>query len=198
MASKKKKVRILPDVFIRIGIGLIALGLTILFVTFVPILFQEVKYQVRQPQEIEPIDREFGIVIPKLGANARVIANVDPYNSRAYQRALTKGVAHTRGTSVPGAMGNMFLFAHSSEDFYNAVRYNSIFYLLAKLEAGDEIIMYYKNTKFTYVVTDKKFVSPNAVEYLQGDSLKSGLTLMTCWPPGTTLKRLLVFAELKK
>ncbi len=198
MASKKKKVSKLPGIFIRIGIGLVALGLTILFFTFIPIIFQEVRYQVRQPQEIEPIDRDFGIVIPKLGANAHVIANVDPYNARAYQVALTKGVAHARGTSVPGATGNMFLFAHSSEDFYNAVRYNSIFYLLTKLEAGDEIILYYKEVKFTYVVKEKKFVDPKDVSYLELGSGESTLTLMTCWPPGTTIKRLLVFASLSK
>ncbi len=200
MARKKKKVRIIGRIsrilFWVAGLTCLA-GITILLLTFGPLATQELRYTAHAvPKEIVPIDKNFGIVIPRLGANARIIANVDPYDSKAYQYALTKGVAHARGTSVPGAMGNIFLFAHSSENFYDALRYNSVFYLLPKLTAGDKILLYYHGVKFTYTVTGKKFVSSKDVSYLQGESLKSTLTLMTCWPPGTTNQRLLVFASL--
>lgn len=205
MAAYKKKVTVkkplsLPTLLLRSGVVLIAAGLTILFLTFIPILFQEIKYNVRviQKTELTPVDRDFGIVIPKLGANAHVIANVDPYDSRTYQQALTKGVAHARGTAVPGAMGNIFLFAHSSEDFYNAMRYNSVFYLLNKMETNDEIDLYYKNIKYTYTVTGKKLVNAKDVSYLENGAKESTLTLMTCWPPGTNVERLLIFASLKR
>ena len=211
MASPKKarlKQAALSTILMRAGVALIAAGLVILALTFGPIIYQEITYNLRQlffpkttmetERAIKPVDRDFGIIIPKLGANARIIANVDPYDARAYQRALTRGVAHARGTSVPGATGNMFLFAHSSENFYEAVRYNSVFYLLPKLIPGDEIIMYYKNTRYTYVVTDKKLVRAKDVSYLENGRNTQTLTLMTCWPPGTNLQRLLVFAQLKK
>ncbi len=183
--------------FITIGVVLALSGIAILLLTFFPMGQAEIRYATRRTvKAVEPVDREFGIVIPKIGANARVIANVDPYNSREYQDALTRGVAHARGTAVPGAVGNVFLFAHSSEDFYNALRYNAVFYLINKLEPGDEIDLYYRNTKFVYRVTGKKIVGANDVSYLRGESAKPILTLMTCWPPGTTLKRILVFGEL--
>lgn len=189
----------------RAGVALIAAGLVILTLTFGPIIYQELAYNLRQlfsprtsaqTTKPVPIDRDFGIIIPKLGANARIIANVDPYDARVYQRALTRGVAHARGTSVPGAMGNMFLFAHSSENFYEAVRYNSIFYLLPKLVPGDEILLYYKNAEYVYVVTDKKMAAAKEVSYLDDGGNAQTLTLMTCWPPGTSLQRLLIFATL--
>lgn len=199
-SSKKAKQRLISSILIRLGVALSAAGLVILTLTFGPIMLEELKYNLRPKTALitKPVDSDFGIIIPKLAANARVIANVDPYDAKAYQWQLTRGVAHARGTAVPGAMGNMFLFAHSSEDFYNAIRYNSVFYLLPKLERGDEIIMYYKGVKFTYAVTEKKLVDAKDVSYLTEEQSGQTLTLMTCWPPGTTLKRLLVFAVLKK
>lgn len=177
----------------------IAAGLTILALTFFPLGREELKYATRKSNApITPIDRDFGIVIPKLGANARVIANVDPFDSRAYQYALTKGVAHARGTSVPGAAGNVFLFAHSSENFYEALQYNSVFYLINKLEKGDEIDLYFHKIKFVYRVTGKQFVNPENVSYLSSKGDPQTLTLMTCWPPGTNIERLLIFAAIEQ
>lgn len=40
-------------------------------------------------------------------------------------------------------------------------------------------------------------VKPGHVSSLGGDALSKQLTLMTCWPLGTTLNRLLVVTELK-
>lgn len=198
--SDRLQGRRLANILFSIAGAVFAVGLAILVLTYFPLAREEVKYAIRPsvPTEIVPIDKNFGIVIPKLGANAHVIANVDPYNSKAYQYALTKGVAHARGTPIPGAMGNIFLFAHSSENFYVALQYNSVFYLLPKLVKGDHILLYYNGVKFTYDVTDKKFVDPKDVSYLKGDPSRQTLTLMTCWPPGTTIQRLLVFADLKK
>ncbi|HLD24374.1 MAG TPA: sortase [Patescibacteria group bacterium] len=192
----------LADLLTRTGIVLIAFALTLSAVTMWPVILEELGYNARQialplkNPEITPIDTDFGVVIPKLGANAKVMANVDPYNSREYQVALTKGVAHAKGTGTPGVHGNIFLFSHSSVNFYEASRYNSVFYLLTKLEAGDDIEVYYQGTKYVYTVIDKKTVLPTAVEYLKPlGAGRETLTLMTCWPPGTTYKRLLIIAE---
>lgn len=193
MATSKKTANWL----IIIGIVLIAAALTIAAATFYPVVKEEVRYRLPHTQEsLIPIDRDFGVVIPKLGANARIIANVDPYDSKIYQAALARGVAHARGTVFPGQPGSIFLFSHSSADFYRATQFNSVFYLINKLEPGDPIDLYYKGEKYTYRVTTKKIVEASAVSYLSGRGNGKMLILMTCWPPGTTLKRLLVFAEL--
>ncbi len=202
--SKKRRPSPLSRILTTTGLVLVAASLALLLATFWPVILEELGYGARQvlsqtPTEIVPVDAEFGIVIPKLGANAKVIANVDPFNSRTYQNALTRGVAHAKGTGVPGSAGNVFLFSHSSVNFYEATRYNSVFYLLTKLEAGDEIILYYKGEKYTYRVSSKRTVSATAVQYLKAmGGERETVTLMTCWPPGTTFKRLLVLAELKK
>ena len=195
MATSKKTANRL----IIIGITLIAAALTIVAATFYPAVKEEVRYRLPHSKEsLTPIDPSFGIVIPKLGANARIVANVDPYDSRIYQAALAKGVAHARGTVFPGQPGSIFLFSHSSADFYRATQFNSVFYLINKLESGDEIDLYYQNEKYAYRVTDKKIVEASAVSYLSGRGNGKTLILMTCWPPGTSLKRLLVFAQISE
>lgn len=191
----------LSSTLIFLGGALAALSLIALFLIFWPVASLEISYRITGPEKgetIAPRDGEFGIVVPKIRANAKIVANVDPYNEREYQTALTRGVAHAKGTALPNETGNMFLFSHSSVDFYNATRYNSIFYLLNKLEKNDAIYIFYKGAKYEYRVRDRKIVAADAVSYLSPKSKVQTLTLMTCWPPGTTFKRLLIIADLVK
>ncbi|QQG44254.1 MAG: class E sortase [Candidatus Roizmanbacteria bacterium] len=144
---------------------------------------------------LTPEDPNFGIIIPEIGANARVISNVDASDEREYLQALQKGVSHAQGTAFPGEGGHIFLFAHSTDYLWNVGTYNAIFYLLYKLKAEDEIDIFYKGQRYVYKIIDRKIVDPSQVEYLTRKTNKEFLTLQTCWPPGTALKRLLVFAE---
>jgi len=144
---------------------------------------------------LQPEDPYFSIIIPKIGANSKVIPNVDPSDENVYLSALEKGVAHAQGTAFPGEGGHVFLFAHSTDYFWNVNDYNAVFYLLYKLEFNDEIDLFYKNQRIVYRVLDKKVVDPSEVEYLTKKTDGEFLTLQTCWPLGTTLKRLMVFAE---
>lgn len=143
---------------------------------------------------LAPQDPNYSIVIPKIGANSRVVANVDASDEETYLDVLNRGVAHAWGTAFPGEGGHIFLFAHSTDYFWNVRTYNAIFYLLGKLQKGDEVDMFYKGQRYTYKVINTTIVDPSQVEYLTRKTNKEFLTLQTCWPPGTTLKRLLVFA----
>lgn len=149
---------------------------------------------IKPVEVLVPEDPNFSVVIPKIGANARIISNVDASDDKTYLSALTKGVAHTLGTAFPGEAGHIFLFAHSTDYFWNVGSYNAVFYLLYKLEKGDEINLFYKGQRYLYKVLEKRVVEPSQVEYLTRKTNREFLTLQTCWPPGTTLKRLLVFA----
>ncbi len=200
--SEKPSVLRLANTLMLVGLWGIAIALLITGVTLWPAIQLELGYTAKKitaPKSLdipqEPIDKEFGITVPKINANAKIIPNVDPFNSVEYQKALTKGVAHAKGSAFPGEGRNTFLFSHSSVNFFEALRYNSVFYLLSKMERGDPIDMYYRNIKYTYTVTDVRTVPSSAVEYLFTVPQTETLTLMTCWPPGTTYKRLIVIAE---
>ena len=194
-------------------VGSLLLTLAVFFglLTFGPAVKEEVRYQVKQSpsepvkqlvqkKDLTPKNTNFWIVVPKIDASAPVVADVDPSDKSAYLSALTKGVAHAAGTSFPGSPGNTYIFAHSTDSFYNVGRYNAVFYLLGKLAKGDTVEIYYKGEKILYIVREVKTVSADAVEYLGDLPAQSGLegntlTLQTCYPPGTTLKRLIVIAD---
>jgi len=149
---------------------------------------------IQNVEVLTPQDPNFSVVIPAIGANSRIIKNVDPGNETEYLTALQKGVAHAAGTAFPGEGGHIFLFAHSTDYIWNVGTYNAVFYLLYKVKLSDEIDIFYKGQRYVYQVIDKKIVDPSQVEYLTRKTNKEFLTLQTCWPPGTALKRLLVFA----
>lgn len=149
-------------------------------------------------QTLVPPDAEFSLVIPKIGASAKVFPNVDPTDEAAFLPLLTKGIAHAKGTVFPGVPGNTYLFAHSTDNWWNVGRYNAVFYLLKDLSPGDEIIVFFEGRRYNYAVTEKRTVPPTDVTALvESHGGPEQLVLQTCWPPGTTWERLLVIARLK-
>ena len=148
-------------------------------------------------QILIPKDTEFSIVIPKIGASAKIFPNVDSTNEKEFLPVLQSGVAHARGTVFPGMKGNIYLFAHSTDNFWSAGRYNAVFYLLKDLTVNDEIVVFFENKRHNYRVSDSRIVDPLDVSYLVNAQNKNEETLIlqTCWPPGTTWKRLIVIAK---
>ena len=63
-------------------------------------------------------------------------------------------------------------------------------------EPGDDFYLVYDRKVFRYEVTETKIAGAEAVEYLDDFNDQKTATLMTCWPPGTNLKRLVVIGEL--
>jgi sortase A len=205
---KDKKNRKIYSIFNRLGNILILISILGIYLTFRPVINQEVRYQSNKItnillnnkndkylKEITPPNLDFSIVIPKINASAPVTANVNPYDESEFLGVLKKGVAHAKGTPYPGREGNTYIFAHSTDAFFNVGRYNAVFYLIGKLEDGDEIDIYFQGEKYVYIVYDKKVVEPNEIEFLNNVVGEKRLTLQTCYPPGTTIKRLVVLAR---
>lgn len=137
--------------------------------------------------------KDFRLVIPKIGLESVIIKNVDPNNVTEYSEQLSNGVAHAKGSYLPGEDGTMFLFAHSTDAEFNVARYNAKFYAVRKLEVGDEIVVRYGEKIYKYQVKDKKVISPDELDKVRESGYK--LVLSTCYPPGTDWQRLVVFAD---
>lgn len=203
--------------FRGVGAGLIGAVVIGLIFTYGPVLKEEVNYLVFGPKKeisnfpkllagSEKKIREeagsygvgayFSVVIPKIGAKSDVIANVDAANPKEYLEALEEGIAHARGTYFPGQKETIFLFAHSTNSPVNIARYNAVFYLLRKLEPGDEIIIFFADKKYVYEVSGKVVTSANDTSWLTTKE-EERLILQTCDPPGTIFRRLLIIARPK-
>ena len=200
-----------------IAFFLIIVGLSIIFLIFGPVFVAELQYWSNKwggvkysldanhqfPESglrpMSPVDTEFGLVIPIINLNAEIFPEVDPNNPELYLPILRKGVAHAKGSAYPDEeVGNVFLFAHSTDAFYNVAHYNAVFFLIGKLDKGDEVNVFYKNKRYQYEVIEKAVVAPEALgDYVRQHIGVKTLTLQTCYPPGTTLKRLLIIAKEK-
>lgn len=150
-------------------------------------------------QILTPIDPLFSILIPKLGIDEKVFPNVDPNDPQQYLPVLQQGIAHAKGSVFPGESGTIYLFAHSADNWWDIEHYNAIFYTLNNLSVGDEIAVFFENRRYEYVVSQQIISDPQDVTYLtQQHGGSQQLVLQTCWPPGTTFKRLYVVAKPKE
>jgi len=150
--------------------------------------------------EVVPPDNR--LIIPKIDKNIPII-DTDPESlmgadwkslEQTFQEDLRDGVVHYPGTAEPGDSGNVFITGHSSYYIWDSGRYKDVFARLNQLEEGDDIVIYYDQQKYHYVVREKKEVQNDDISVLeQGD--ENILTLMTCSPVGTNFRRLVVIAE---
>ena len=153
---------------------------------------------------VDIVPYENRIIIPKIGKNVPLVDvdarrwNLDFTNlENIFMNELEKWVLRYPWTAKPGETGNAFIFGHSSNYPWLKWDYNEVFAMLDVLNFWDEIIVYYNQKKYTYVIKEKKVIKPGDVKILERDPTKKELSLMTCWPIGTSLNRLIAFAELK-
>ena len=205
---------------------LITVGAIVLILDFLPVVVGEISYQMRQLRKveysvgstdgkkasdlfsallngsevlsIEPTNKDFAVVIEKIGVNAPVVKNVSVTDKQEYFKALDKGIAHAITSSTPDKGGNTYLFAHSSINFWRIGKYANIFNLLRKLENTDKINVFYEGKRYEYSVIGTEIVAGFNTYPLTRQVLEPILTLQTCYPPGTTLNRLVVTAKLEK
>lgn len=160
----------------------------------VPVVFNPLKTE--DGSSIDPASKEFGLVIPKVGINTSVIPAVNPADPGVYLEALKKGVAHASTSYFPDEDGTVYLFSHSTNYDWFVSDLNAVFYLLKNLTEGDLMVIYYKGTQYTYKLREKRIVKPTETSYLVPQKGTKTLILQTCWPPGSTAERLLLFADL--
>lgn len=159
----------------------------------VPVVFNPLKTE--DGASIEPASKEFGLVIPKVGINTSVIPAVNPADPGQYLEALKKGVAHASTSYFPDEEGTVYLFSHSTNYDWFVSDLNAVFYLLKNLNEGDLIVVFYKGKQYTYKLREKRVVAPTETSYLIPQKGVRTLILQTCWPPGSTSERLLLFAD---
>ena len=137
------------------------------------------------------------LIITKLNIDVPVHFGISN-DTHTVNKAMENGVAHFMvpgASAYPGQVGNVVITGHSAGDIYSSNQYKFIFSGLERLVEGDLIYIDYNKVRYTYRMTGRKTVEPNDVNSLKYDGDQKLLTLVTCWPLGTSRYRLLIFAE---
>ncbi len=160
--------------------------------------------QTRRQESIkvdERYNRDMFITISSIGIrNIKISPNVESSDEKVYNKFLKGGVAHFKGTPVPGDGGNSFIYGHSAvEAFFSRHKDypETIFSRLDGVDVGQEVVINKDNSDLKYIVRSKKIVDPTDFSVLRPSRSKETVTLMTCWPLGIGTKRLIVTAERK-
>ncbi len=135
--------------------------------------------------------------IPSLNVNVPIIWTNDTKN---FDKDLQAGVVHYPGTALPGQIGTTYISGHSSNYVWAKGDYNKVFAKLGDLadNTSFKITVVQKNGRdaiYHYVVNGRKEYSPTDQEQFKNTG-KSIVALSTCWPVGSTAKRLVVFGQL--
>jgi len=146
-----------------------------------------------QSQSVLPEMPDNSILVPALSLHAPITWRVNNTPKEVHDN-LAKGVIQVNGTSLPGEKGNIYVTGHSSNYVWSTGDYKSVFSVISHLVAGDYIYIKFDGQVFAYKVFDQRVVSPTDLSSLE-NTQDSRLTLGTCWPLGTSLKRLIVIAN---
>ncbi len=151
------------------------------------------------PTEAGSAKPEIRIIIKKINVSAPIVLS-ESVSDKALLEDLTRGVVRYPATASAGQDGNMVLSGHSSNYTWIKSDYNYVFRSIGKLKAGDEIILRVtqkngKTFEYLYRMKSHAVVTPNDPAIFAASDTPT-LTLVTCWPLGTQLKRYVVTAEL--
>lgn len=111
---------------------------------------------------------------------------------------LKLGVVKYPTTPEPGSVGNTLIFGHTSQERRQHNPYGMIFSHIPKLNQGDLIQVIWKGQLYEYQVVEKSVQKIKNVnnEYLKYQNMgDSYLTLMGCYPIGTTKERIMIMAK---
>jgi len=111
----------------------------------------------------------------------------------AQQHAMNLGVTDYIGplATNPGELGNKFIIGHSSapNQVTAASGRGDFFSEIAKLEIGDLMRVQQNGKEYIYQIYASDIIEPTDTEILQPQTEEDRLTLITCWPIGTTDQR---------
>lgn len=134
------------------------------------------------------------IYIESINIKAPITFGVDN-NESAVSANLKNGVIQIFGSGLPGEIGNVFITGHSSNFPWVDSRYNSVFALLGNVVVGDLVQIKFHDTNYAYRVKKVFIVNPSDASVMKASKDSALLTLMTCTPVGTNLKRLIVQSD---
>lgn len=139
----------------------------------------------------QPKIPSYTVSIPKLKIRNASVSTRD--------NNLAIHLVNYQGTAVPPDNGTAVIFGHSTlPQLFNPNDYKTIFANAYQLKTGDEIYAYVNGVTYMYKIFNISVVEPTDTSIFEQNYDNSYLTLVTCTPPGTIWKRLIIKAKLEK
>jgi len=139
----------------------------------------------------QPKIPSYTISIPKLKIQNAVVSTVD--------NNLAIHLVNYQNTALPPESGNAVIFGHSTlPQLFNPNDYKTIFANAYLLKVNDAIYTNVNGVSYVYRIFNVSVVEPTDISIFEQDYSNSYLTLVTCTPPGTIWKRLIIKAKLEK
>lgn len=133
---------------------------------------------------------QYTISIPTLTIKDAVVSTIDT--------DLSKHLVNFDGGCTPPDKGNCVIFGHSTlPQLYNPKDYKTIFANIQNVKVGDTILVNVQNIEYTYKIFSITVIDPDDTSVLAQTFDDSYLTLITCTPPGTVWKRLVIRSRLQ-
>jgi sortase A len=144
-----------------------------------------------QAPRVETPISYYYLSIPKLKIQDAIVSTVD--------NDIGSHLVQFQGTVTPPSKGTAAIFGHSTlPQLYNPHDYHTIFAYAHTLVVGDEILTNVDNTLYKYRIFNIQIVDPeDTPSFLAQSTDDSYLTIITCTPPGTIWKRLILRARLE-
>lgn len=136
------------------------------------------------------------IEIPAIKVKAPLIFS-NSSSQQAFNAILKSGVLHFPNSSLPGKNGAAIILGHSAPANWPKINYDWVFNDLEKLKPNDYVLISFQGKDYEYKV--KKIFWLNKGEDLSPHLTfnESVVVLISCWPPGHNVKRIVVEAELQ-
>lgn len=146
--------------------------------------------QIKSSVDKNPSVNSYQISIPRLKIDNATVSTTD-YD-------LSSHLVQYFGTALPGSPGTAVIFGHSTlPQLFDQKNYKTIFATLHKTKMGDEINVLISGIAYKYKIFAITITDPGDVNMFSQSYDHSYLTLITCTPPGTVWKRLIVRASLE-
>ncbi len=141
-------------------------------------------------QKVKPKIDTYTMSIPKLNIKDAVVSTTS--------NDLAKHLVNFGGTALPPDKGNAVVFGHSTlPQLFDPKNYKTILATAYRLKVGDELFTNVSGVTYKYRIYNITVVNPDDTSVLEQDYSDSFLTLVTCTPPGTTWKRLIIKSRLE-
>ncbi|HWY80131.1 MAG TPA: sortase [Candidatus Sulfotelmatobacter sp.] len=128
--------------------------------------------------------------VPRLGIDDAYVSTTD--------NNVNLHLIHFPGTALPPNIGNATIFGHSTlPQWFDPKNPHAIFATALDLKIGDIMNVTIGSKVYTYKIMKMSIIPADDTSYLAQDTDGSYISIVTCTPPGTTWKRLIVKAKLE-